>query len=210
MSRHFSYEMDERRVRILLKESSLPFTEDAWEAYVKESAPINAGPAIPKINLPSLAISKAAILTGAFVVLVALFTFIIAKNVDFSSAKSNTEVIREVKPEPENYALPAHKTPDKHENIEIKSVSNDSLVTEKTTENIMPEVASQPEPQQKQTQNIQLPEPGTTKLKPIIPGDTVAKIIRKKPKKEVEVMESKPLSPTLPLMAKEEPEPELK
>jgi hypothetical protein len=210
MSRHFSYEMDERRVRILLKESNLPFTEEAWEAYVKESAPINAGPALPKVNLPSLAISKPALLTGAFVVMVALFTFLIAKNVDFSSAKSNTEVLREVKPEPDNFALPARNTPNNPENTEIKSVPANSLATEKKTEDIIPEVASQPEPQQKQTQNIQLPEPGTTKPKPFIPGDTVVKIIRKKPKKEVEVMESKPLSPTLPLSSKEEPEPELK
>lgn len=214
MSRHFSYEIDERRVRLLLTENSLPFEEREWETYAKECKPIQSAPKLPTVSVPSFAISKGAFLTGVFIVLVGSFTWLIARFVDFSSAKSNSEIVREVKPEPENVQLPAKKTEEKPP-VDL----NTTLTVQKDTAKpadpvpITPSVATLPQnnttspdasfskTNQEQTQSV----PKMPVLK-----DSTLKVSRKKPKKQVEPMEAKPITTEIPLTPQQEPELELK
>ena len=133
MSRHFNYELDERRIKILLKENSMPYSDDVWNAYLERTKPIVKTNKFQsfKPNV-SFAINKSVLLTGVFVILIGSFTLLIAKFVDFGSARSNTEAVREVKPNPDNYKLQkvAAALPVKKE-LETTAVTIDSSLTAK-------------------------------------------------------------------------------
>lgn len=208
MSRHFSYEIDERRIRILLKENTLPFSEETWKNYLQQSKPIDATTKIPQLNLPAISISKPALLTGVFIILVGGFTFLIAKFVDFSGAKSNINLVREVKPEPDNYRLPQSPEIESSKSITENTQPKDSIKTEPLTvleTNTVQPIISSPQPSTN-SNTLQV----TNLPKNSVPEDSSNKTVRKKPKKEVEIMESKPLNTNIPLITPEEPELELK
>src|SRR5687768_89830 len=99
MSRHFNYELNEGRIKLLLQKNSMSFSEDVWNDFLSKTKPIEKVSKLPSIKL-NFAINKSVLLTGVFILLIGSFTFLIAKFVDFSDTKSNTEIIREVKPEP--------------------------------------------------------------------------------------------------------------
>ena len=137
MSRHFNYELDERRIKILLKENSMPYSDDVWNNYLEKTVPLTKVNKLQgfKPNV-SFAINKSVLLTGIFIILIGSFTFLIAKFVDFGSARSNTETVREVKPDPGNYKLEKIATaiPVKKEEIKVVPTSAvDSILKAKIT-----------------------------------------------------------------------------
>lgn len=216
MSRHFNYEIDERRVRLLLKENSLPFEDKEWEIYSKECKPVQSLPKLPSVSLPSFAISKSAFLTVVFIVLVGSFTWLIARFVDFSTAKSNSEIVREVKPEPENVQLLPQKPETKNTPSTTASPEpmKDSLV-QVTSAAHSPSYSPAAIPDNtagQQAETSSKPNPAETYSIPKNPGlkDSTAKTNRKRPKKQVETMEAKPITTEIPLMPQQEPELELK
>jgi hypothetical protein len=209
MSRHFSYEIDERRVRTLLTGNSLPLVEREWETYSKESKTIQSLPKLPSVSLPSFAISKGVFLTVVFILLVTSFTWFIARFVDFSSLKSNSETVREVKPEPENVQLPAKK-PENTPPVEINTTLTAKKDSIKAINNLPTDGSLAALPQnstlspdknfsktkQQQIQSV----PKTPVLK-----DSTFKINRKNSKKQVEPMEAKPISTEIPSTPQQEP-----
>ncbi len=220
MSRHFNYELDERRIRILLKENTLSYSDDVWSEYLEKTKPLSKSAKLPSIKAPSFAINKATLLTIVFVVLVGSFTLLVAKFVDFSSTRSNTDVLREVKPEPENYKItkPASVIVKKEE---PKPIVKDTVaaVTITSTPAVVPvsSVAAIPD-QSKGNANPTAPASDSSNNKESLANatnnaatsSTQQKSPRKKKKKEVETLESKPLTTEIPLTSPSEPELELK
>ncbi len=212
--------MDERRIRILLKENTLQYSEDVWSEYLEKTKPLSKAAKLPSLKTPSFAINKATLLTIIFVVLVGSFTLLVAKFVDFSSTRSNSEVLREVKPEPENYKItkPAKVITKKEEPKPIIKDTVTAIVTNSvpaTASSVSVAANSAPAP-------VDMPKPAQANdgennkesLNSTNNGASVSnvqqKTPRKKRKKEVETLESKPLTTEIPLTSPSEPELELK
>ncbi len=233
MSRHFNYEIDERRVKDLLQGNSMSFSEDVWNDFLQKTKPIERVSKLPNFKI-NLAINRSVILTAAFILLIGRFTLVIAKFVDFSSTKSNTETVREVKPDPNNYklatALPVKKEIAKP-TATIAAVTNTlatstpSMAIPTSTTNYL---ANQTNTYAARSQTnsgtsgennnmMARNNPDTAILNAGKKDSTVTQIpnknqprFYKKKKKEAEVLETKPLTTELPTTANEEPELELK
>src|ERR1041385_6570216 len=140
MSRHFNYELNENRIKTLLQKNSMSFSEDVWNEFLTKTKPIEKVNKLPNFKI-NFAINKSVLLTGIFVVLIGSFTALIAKFVDFSDTKSNTENIREVKPDPDNFKLEKLATalPKKEE---AKPTPTVAPVAASTTHIAMPNITS--------------------------------------------------------------------
>lgn len=227
MSRHFNYELDERRIKILLKETSMPYSEDVWNEYLANTKPIVKANKLPQFKPVSFAINKTVFLSFVFIVLLGSFTVIIAKFVDFSKSATDSELVREVKPDPSNFkpvqatiaVQPKKETP----KPEAKPAVDSSLIAAKTITttvvttpsvapvtvpkiNTNPVVTEQPKARMKPENAIVNPNKDSSG----VTQNSGEKQGRKKKKKQVETLESKPLTTELPTAAPEEPELELK
>lgn len=232
MSRHFNYEIDERRVKDLLQGNSMSFSEDVWNDFLQKTKPIEKVSKLPSFKV-NLAINRSVILTTTFIVLIGSFTLVIAKFVDFSSTKSNTEIVREVKPDP-NYKL-ATAIPIKKE---VSKPTSTIAVVTNTLATSIPSIAiptsttnyianqtntyssnSQSNSSSAGQNNSMMARnnPDTAVSNPDKKDTTLTQTpnnnqsrLRKKKKKEAEVLETKPLTTELPTTSTEEPELELK
>jgi hypothetical protein len=234
MSRHFNYELDERRVKDLLQGNSMTFSEDVWNDFLQKTKPIEKASTLPSFKI-NLAINRSVLLTGAFIILIGSFTVVIAKFVDFSSTKSNTETVREVKPDANNYKLEKLTTAVPKKEV-AKPIATTAVTTStfasSTSSSVVPTSTTQYLANQTNTyssnsqgnssgsgQNNNLMARNTpdTAISNTTKKDTsLTKIpnnyqprLRKK-KKEAETLEAKPLTQELPTTANEEPELELK
>lgn len=228
MSRHFNYELDERRIKILLNENSMSFSEDVWNEFVEKTKPIEKVNKLPAFKL-NFAINRSVLLTGIFIVLIGSFTLVVAKFVDFSATKSNTESLREVKPDPNNFKLEKIATalPQKQEAKATPTIAvqTTSLATTQVSATSVPTAATnytnyQNNNYASNTQTYTDPGNQNNSMARTIP-DSVAGVkdstataskprFLKKKKKEVEPMETKPLTTGLPTTNPDEQEPELK
>lgn len=222
MSRHFNYELDERRIKILLKENSMPYSDDVWNEFLSQTKPINKTTKLPTFKPVSFAINKSVLLTGVFILLIGSFTFLIANYVDFGSAQSNKTIEREVKPDPDNFkltkvakALPVKKTETSPAVVPttqtLAAITPSVPVTTNTVQQIAvttktyaPIINEEPNvvPRMKQDSG----SIGSKDSTGITQNQNDK--LRKKKKKQAETLESKPLTTELPTA--EEPELELK
>ena len=231
MSRHFNYELDERRIKILLNENRMRFNEDVWNEFVEKTKPIEKANKLPSIKL-NFAINKSVLLTSVFVILIGSFTFIVARFIDFSSTRSNTETLREVKPDPDNFKLGKLATalPEKETGKPTEIITQQAVV-----QTSVPAITTTTQPLASVPVNTYVPanttptfvssgdQSGMARTRPdTIKNDKDSTIVtqspnnqqrfnNKKKKKEVEVMETKPLTTGLPgTKPEEQEEPELK
>jgi len=206
----------------------MSFSEDVWNDFLQKTKPIEKVSKLPNFKI-NLAISRSVLLTGAFILLIGSFTLVIAKFVDFSSTKSNTENLREVKPDPNNYKI-ANAVPVKKEakptatlaavtNTIAASVPSMAIPTSTTNyiagqTNTYSSTNSQNSTNSGGSNNmIARTNPDTSVSNTGKKDSTITNTtqpFRKKKKKEVEVLETKPLTTELPTTANEEPELELK
>lgn len=93
MSSPFSYDLDERQIKILLQHAELEFNEEAWQKFEKLS-PIESKSSfeniLPKVNI---GISRSIIVPIIFIVLIGGFSTLLFSFVDF---KKKPEVITEI------------------------------------------------------------------------------------------------------------------
>lgn len=93
MSSPFSYDLDERQIKILLQHAELEFNEEAWQKFEKLS-PIESKSSfeniLPKINI---GISRSIIVPIIFIFLIGGFSTLLFSFVDF---KKKPEVITEI------------------------------------------------------------------------------------------------------------------
>lgn len=231
MSRHFNYEIDERRVKDLLQGNSMSFSEDVWNDFLQKTKPIEKVSTLPSFKI-NLAINRSVILTAAFILLIGSFTLVIAKFVDFSSTKSNTETVREVIPDPTNYKI-ATAVPKKESSVASAKPTATITPATNTMATTVPSmaiptstttyIANQTSTYSPNTQsNTSSSGQNNTMMARNAPDTTLngtskdsstvqtTNRPRKKKKREAEVLETKPLTTELPTTANEEPELELK
>jgi hypothetical protein len=233
MSRHFNYELDEHRVKDLLQGNSMSFSEDVWNEFLQKTKPIEKVNTLPNFKI-NLAINRSVLLTGAFILLIGSFTAVIAKFVDFSSTKSNTETLREVKPDPNNYKLENLKTVvTPKENAKpsatlavvsntLAANSSSMVIPTSTTQYLANQTSTYSSNSQgnsnggSQNNMLARNNPDTAISNASKKDSSYTKTansnqprLRKK-KKEAETLETKPLTQELPTTANEEPELELK
>lgn len=234
MSRHFNYELNENRIKLLLEKNSMSFSEEVWNEFLNKTKPIEKKAKLPDFKI-NFAINKSALLTAVFVVLIGSFTLLIAKFVDFSDTKSNTENVREVKPDPNNFKIEkiAASLPKKEEakptpsitpvtgtmNTAVPNLSNTPVATTPTYANQQNSAGTtQSSNTGNENQNMMarnMPDTSVSNTK----SDTTSvtqvpkinqPINRRRKKKEAEVLETKPLTQELPTTKTDEQEPELK
>lgn len=221
MSRHFNYELDERRIKILLKENSMPYSEDVWNEFLSKTKPINKVNKLPNFKPISFAVNKNVVLTGIFILLIGSFTLLIANYIDFGSSRKNSTTEREVIPEPENFKLTKVTTslPVKKEIVatqenvakDTTAVTTESVTvqTPATTQSIADETKSLvPVKNEEQYVVTKIKQDTSAVNSRDSNGVTQNDKYRKKKKKQAETLESKPLTTELP--TPEEPELELK
>ena len=93
MSSPFSYDLDERQIKIILQHAELEYNEEAWhnfEALTPIESKFSYGKSMPNINI---GISRSIIVPIIFIVLIGGFSTILFSFVDF---KKKPEVITEV------------------------------------------------------------------------------------------------------------------
>ncbi len=93
MSNQFSYELDERQIRILMQNAELEYDESAWQKFsaipvVDQKQSISA--AIPKINI---GISRSVIVPIFFILIIGGLSTLLFSFVDF---KKKEEVVNEI------------------------------------------------------------------------------------------------------------------
>jgi len=233
MSRHFNYELDERRVKDLLQGNSMSFSEDVWNDFLQKTKPIEKVNTLPNFKI-NLAINRSVLLTGAFILLIGSFTALIAKFVDFSSTKSNIETVREVKPDANNYKLEKATTvATTKENAKpsatlvvvsntLAANSSSMVIPTSTTQYLANQTSTYSSNSQSnsnggnQNNMLERNNPDTATSNTTKKDSSLTKTansnqprLRKK-KKEAETLETKPLTQELPTTANEEPELELK
>ena len=93
MNSQFSYDLDERQLKILLQDAELEFSEEAWQKFEKLK-PLESKSTfeniLPKINI---GISRSIIVPIIFIVLIGGFSALLFSFVDF---KKKPEVITEI------------------------------------------------------------------------------------------------------------------
>jgi len=93
MNSQFSYDLDERQLKILLQDAELEFSEEAWQKFEKLK-PLESKSTfeniLPKINI---GISRSIIVPIIFIVLIGGFSSLLFSFVDF---KKKPEVITEI------------------------------------------------------------------------------------------------------------------
>lgn len=93
MSSPFSYDLDERQIKIILQHAELEYNEEAWhnfEALTPIENKFSYGKSMPSINI---GISRSIIVPIIFIVLIGGFSTLLFSFVDF---KKKPEVITEV------------------------------------------------------------------------------------------------------------------
>ncbi|MES2763399.1 MAG: hypothetical protein V4677_14390 [Bacteroidota bacterium] len=90
MSSQFSYELDERQIRIAMQDAELDYNESVWNKFDELSATqykasANVGNFIPKINL---SISRSIIVPVIFIVLIGGLSAMLFSFVDFKKKES--------------------------------------------------------------------------------------------------------------------------
>lgn len=94
MNSQFSYELDERQIRILMQSGELSFTETAWQRFDKCEKSISHSKAVkfvPNINL-NFSINRSIVIPIFFVALIGGMSILLFSFVDF---KKKTEVVVE-------------------------------------------------------------------------------------------------------------------
>ncbi|MGE0567955.1 MAG: hypothetical protein AB7O73_08395 [Bacteroidia bacterium] len=98
MSRHFNYELDEKKIRFLMKDISMSYDDAIWNELVEKSKPIAKETDFTKLIPINFEVSRNTILTILFIIVIGSSTLLIAKFVDFSDKNTSKNELREVIP----------------------------------------------------------------------------------------------------------------
>jgi hypothetical protein len=133
MSTHFTYEIDERKLRVKLKDLETPYDNTAWERYEAYAGSQNrqyAGAGLKKMQLPLNRNVIVPIVFGGLIIFFSflLFNFINIKNPAEEAAKVPEVVIPEVKPD-----LNPIETPGTSQNKPVESSNTEAIKEPETT-----------------------------------------------------------------------------
>jgi len=93
MSNQFSYDLDERQIRILMQNAELKYDENSWQKFsasTTDEKKTNLSVSMPKINI---GISRSVIVPIVFIVLIGGLSALLFSFIDF---KKKEEVVKEI------------------------------------------------------------------------------------------------------------------
>lgn len=225
MSSHFNYEIEERNMRNQLKELELTYKEEAWlnyEEYAKQFQSVNKAQLLPNFNF---ALNRTVILPVVFGGIIILFSFLLfnfinikntkTTNSDVAAMKAKMEaVVEQPKPEPKKaVAVPVKKeepiivkeTPVNTNTIAaLPNANTGNALIAKT----LPAIQNNTSATNLVTTNTTALDAQTAKTATTYTFDPTKKKRRKK--NTAEVLESIATPVSLPTVAQEEAEPELR
>lgn len=195
MSSQFSYELDERQIRILMQDAESDYNEALWNKYesiepntnCKASSSVQLGNYIPKFNL---SISRSVIVPVLFVILIGGLSAMLFSFVDFKKKETIDKEVPLVA-NPENFKKPETTTAKVMSPSEVKVNPVKTIITSTPTVNTTPaETVSVV--QTKQAEPVKIAE-STQKDKiqqtSEVKKESVPAVVKKKTKKKIKAEE---------------------
>lgn len=96
MSSHFKYEIDERNLRLQLKENELSFSEDAWqkfEAFTNAQKSSANDAIIKRISVP---LNRNLVLPAVFGVVIILFSLLLFNFINIKNPNTANIIFRKI------------------------------------------------------------------------------------------------------------------
>ncbi|MFN8116286.1 MAG: hypothetical protein U0W65_09250 [Bacteroidia bacterium] len=198
MSSQFSYELDERQIRVMMQDAELDCNEALWNKFellepsleCKSSSSIKIDNYIPKFNF---GISRSVIVPILFVVLIGGLSAMLFSFVDFKKKEIIDKEIPLVA-NPENYKIPEIKSAKVIEPVVVKatpSIATSASVAATLTVEPTKTITSVPEVAQLKTEKVS--EPTKAEVEKTVIAETkkesIAQPIKKKKKKKVVIEE---------------------
>lgn len=189
MSSQFSYELDERQIRILMQDAEANYNEALWDKYesiepntdCKTSASLQLGNYIPKFNL---SISRSVIVPVLFVILIGGLSAMLFSFVDFKKKETIDKEVPLVA-NPENFKKPEATTAKVMSPSEVKVNPVKTIVTATPTVNTSP-VATVSVVETKQAEPVKIAETSSKeKIQSTseVKKESVPVVVKKKKKK---------------------------
>lgn len=138
MSNHFTYEVNERNLRIQMKDFTVPVNEDAWQKFETFSDTMVSQHRENRLKNFNFSLNRSVVLPSVFGVIIILFSFLLVNFVSIKNPVRTSEQKAEavpVKPAPQ--AQP--KTEQQVPVIAEKPKVDDAAVTTPTVADIQPE-----------------------------------------------------------------------
>lgn len=208
----FSYELDERQIRIMLQNAEVDYNEALWPQFQSTARvePVKVTPVVPKFNL---GLSRQVLVPAFFVLLIGALSALLFSFVDFKKKEILVpeKMMQDQFPpmtanEDKREIVPPQKTTTPTEPVAKKDSSNLAVKEEHHT---TAPVAAQA------VQQVQVNTPSETKdvKKVVVNPATVKEVpVRKRRRKKIEAIEDLPSinAPTTLTSENPEPEPDLK
>lgn len=217
MSNQFSYELDERQIKLLMKDAELEYNEALWQKFdalaaadCKSSHSINLTSYVPKFNL---SISRSVVVPVLFIILIGGLSAMLFSFVDFKK-KETIDKETPLVANPENFKKTSVIPVKVVKPVKAKIVSKPAAVTptptivEPTkTATIEPEIKNLKPEKVLELTNVKVAEPTSSETK----KEVAVQPIKKKKKKKVVVEELPTIKPVTNLNeGTSEPELDLK
>lgn len=218
MSNHFTYEIDERNLRIQLKELEVPVKEDAWQKFeIFSDAQVShhTNSALRNFNLN---LNRNVVLPVVFGVIIILFSFLLVNFISIKNPKKENaqkaEISPVIKPEPQplenkTAAAPLKTVPEMQpdtKNNEALNVAEVKITKEGAVADIPAPVS--PQPQQTEPQIAGTEVAAETTSTADVKSETPVK--KKRKRRSAEVIESDQLPDIRPSLISEEHEEDIR
>ncbi len=220
MSRHFNYELNEKRIKALLQENALSYKDEYWSEYIEKYRSETRPSRAAGIKSVPIQVNKNVVLSVGFIILIFAFTFLIARLIDFGSGtKADKSAEVELIPDASSFALPKNEQLKLDEDSDSPLSNNLPAADTVVVKTEQAEITEKKESAPQTTINVQrapvypaLSNSLTTSSSNESSDTSQAKsalLRNKNKKKQPEVLEAKPVIMQLPNNSEEE-EPELK
>jgi hypothetical protein len=211
MSNHFTYEIDERNLRIQLKELSVPVKEEAWQKFESFSdSQVKYTSTGNKLMNFNLNLNRNVVLPAVFGIIIVLFSFLLVNFVSIKNPKAeNTQkaetvvktqvpIVSEAK---ESKPAPVQEVSSEIKNTEIVKAEDVVSTPEKS------EPSNTEKPQEPFQQAVNIPQPSSNQVSSESAGNPDAKAeaaIKKKRRKRADVIEAEQLTDIRPTLVSDE------
>jgi hypothetical protein len=209
MSNHFTYEIDERNLRLQLKEHEVPAKEDTWQKFEAFSDALPCSPSHRGMSF-NFNLNRNVILPAVFGVIIILFSFLLVnfisiKVADKKSGNAKTEIKSAAAPmsllsEEKNKSV-SKSTPE-IKNAEQPKVEASQVADEKTTPLNPVQIQTIPE----NTQQVATTAIANTETAGEVKTETAVK--KKRKRRSAEVIEEQQLQEVRPTLVTDDRETE--
>lgn len=223
MSNQFSYELDERQIRLMLQDGELEYDSSAWSRFEQAVQPEFKPHSQSLVSKLNLSISRSVIVPGIFIILIGGLSAMLFSFVDF---KKKDQAINKPVDKSANKPLPVKTAitkqtviPAKKETVAAATIQEHKAVVVTTPVNTTPAIVKKEETQsvsKPETKPVTINTPvkdntlslATEKKKEVIPVPVIKRKRKKETSEEIPTINTS--STLLNSTATQEPELELK